>query len=297
MTNPVLHTDTQQLRQQLVEVRVELRKLIERGHFLSTTELPRITALYDMYFGELEIEKQHLAVRNAELFRRVELLTIKHARGEKITAEIVALVNEVVAKEYDRMRQRLSEAFGNANSRSIPHDAATAEMQQDELVKTYRVLVKKLHPDVAASESNIDGMWHAVQQAYQQRNTEKLKNLLTVLGADEKVDYQAMSMEDLRAELERLNTKLRIEKRRIQRMEQAEPYAFQQDLLNESWRSDHRKSLEHELAHLRQKIFESARLYKELTGSEAELRSTKPVSKEDETNADHFDTNTYFSGR
>ncbi|NQW30163.1 MAG: hypothetical protein HQ472_06600 [Ignavibacteria bacterium] len=312
MPAPILHTETQELRKQLAELRRELRNLIEEGHILSTVERPRIVSMYDMYFGELEIEKQRLAVQGAELFRRVELLTIKYTRGEKITPEIVALVDEVVTKEYDRMRQRMREAFDMSSSereRSAMENLNSPDA--DELVSTYRILVKKLHPDANGSSGDIDSMWHRVQQAYMQRNTEKLKNLLSVLGADEEPAHDIRGLEELQTEIEILKSKIRTESRKNVSVKQSEPFCFVDDLENGDWRFGHKRQLEKELAKLKSKIDESAIKYRELTGIDAVIIDGHPSAHEESTRSrdksanaqnneafnDDFKSNTYFSGR
>ena len=111
MRTPAEHPELKKLRDKCTDLRTKLKALVEEWHLLVTEERPRLTALYDDAFRDLERERQFLAVEAAELSRRVELLGVKVTRGEELDEGTIEHVNHVVDKEFGRYRQRVKEAF------------------------------------------------------------------------------------------------------------------------------------------------------------------------------------------
>jgi len=296
---PSLHPDAQRLRERATELRSALREAAERGHRMSTQERPRLLALYDELFGELERELQDLALRCAELGRRVELLTVKVARGESITPEIVDLVNKVVDKEYARFHQRLREAFDMTSSQR--EDIAQARLGAEpdtELVDMYRTAVKRLHPDVAKPSAEDAELWHRLQDAWEQRDASKLRTIVTMLGADEPdADVSAnRGIDELQRDVEQLEAKLRAEERKIRRMEGQEPFVFASEINNEAWKRNHRAELETSIAAKKKELDDHKRNYRDLAGGDiAEGTDLRP--KEDVDFNKDFRDNTYFNNR
>ncbi|MBK7034448.1 MAG: hypothetical protein IPH49_14570 [Ignavibacteria bacterium] len=147
MTLPQIHPEIEEIRSQYQTVRSDLRAAVEEWHRLSNEVRPRLNATYQHYFGELERELQFKALEGAELFRRVELLSIKIARGERLTPEIIDLVNQVVDKEYAKFNRRLREAFDmDVQQRERAAQQRVDIHDDEELVMMYRTLVKNSTP-------------------------------------------------------------------------------------------------------------------------------------------------------
>lgn len=300
METPIRHPDVERVRAHCAVLRTTLRELVEAAHVLSTVERPRLTALYDKAFGDIEGERQALAIRAAELARRVELLSVKVARGETLTRETIDLVNKVVDKEYARFRQRLREAFemtDEQRERVAKEQMRTAA--DDELVNMYRTLAKKVHPDAAGETADNLAKWQRIQEAYQQRDARQLRTLLTVLGADEAEDVvtSAWDLERWEQEERSLEAKVRMERRKLDRLKVEEPFCIAAELEDQRWIKQHRLDLETELAVRTKEIAEHLEHYAELTNGLVPPGTNVAETKEEQDFQQDFMMNTYFSGR
>ena len=300
MSAPVTHPEIERLRSRCRDLRLRLREVLEEWHVLVTIEQPRLTYRYDQVFGELERYRQRLALQGAELFRRVELLTIKATRGETITQEIVDLVNAVVDKEYARLRQRLREALDmdEADRERVARQRANT-VADDELTSMYRTLAKRLHPDKVGESEELLATWHRVQQAYQERDGGRLRTLMAVLGADEHQMpvTDAWDLERWEREEQHLSARLRMEERKLNAMKAEEPFSIAEELENEDWLIRHRHDLERDIAAKEAEISEHRKQYADLTGGKLPPRA---AVKEGEGQPDfdqEFMDNTYFGGR
>lgn len=299
MTAPIYHPDLQETKARFAEHRRRLRSAIEEWHHLATVEHPRLAALYEHHFGTLERERQQLALQCAELFRRVELLTVKATRGEVITPEVVDVVNAVVDKEYARLHQRYREAFEMTDRERQQAAAQRAESTSDgELTTMYRTLVKKLHPDAAEATEETQQAWHRVQQAYADRDVARLRTLLTVMGADDRTDEEtaSWSLERWQREEREIAARVRMEQRKLDRMKAEEPFVFAHELESPQWLVRHRAELEADLQRRRAEYVECRHRYAHLTGG-GMPPATTAADKEKAAFEQDFMENTYFGGR
>ncbi len=309
MQAPGQHLEIERLRKKCRSLRTDLRATAERWHQLSVEERPRLTGLYDSAFGQLERERQRLVLESTEIFRRVELLTIKATRGETITPEIVELVNMVVDKEYQRMRQRLRDVLDlpdidrNGSSESSDGDG--------DLVDMYRTLAKQFHPDASEESDENLAAWHRVQRAYHDRDASHLKTLLKVLGTDEKdaTEVDTWDVERWQREEQELGARLRMERRKLDRMMTQEPFSIAEQLENPEWRDRHRAEIENDIEARKAEIEKHEEKYRVLSGERRALSGERRVEsaklraenserrdENDDFNKD-FMENTYFGGR
>jgi len=294
--HPNAHPEVESLRKRCADLRATLKSTVEEYVRLTSEEHTRLMHVYDVNFGAIERMRQQLTLACAELFRRVELLSIKVARGETITPEIVVLINKVVDKEYERLYQRLSDASRLERERreaSANEYGNTAD--EAELTTMYRTLAKRLHPDAVGDDANRRREWDRVQDAYGRRNVVRLRALLaTMPGADDDLRSEG-SIDTLRAEAESLETKLRIEKRRLQRLQSQEPFSIAAELDNEAWRRRHSEELQNAVEAKRKELELHRVQYVELANAEVPLHTPAPGSDKD-FDSDFMD-NTYFGAR
>ena len=300
MSAPVTHPEIERLRSRCRDLRLRLREVLEEWHLLVTVEQPRLTHRYDQVFGALERHRQRLALQRAELFRRVELLTIKATRGETITSEIVDLVNAVVDKEYARLRQRLREALDmdETDRERIARQRANS-VADDELTSMYRTLAKRLHPDKVGESDELLATWHRVQQAYQDRDGGRLRTLMSVLGADEQhmPVTDTWNLERWEREEQQLSARLRMEERKLNAMKAEEPFSIALDLDNEDWLIRHRQDLERDITVKEAEIAEHRKHYADLTGGKVPPGTAVKDGENPPDFDQEFMENTYFGGR
>ena len=300
MTTPVLHPEIELLKSRFHETRNALRDGIEQWHVLSNEVRPRLNATYDRYFGELERELQFASLAGAEIFRRVELLSIKVARGEKLTTEIIDLINHVVNKEYARFKRRLHEAFNmDTEQRERSAQLRVDAHDDEELVKMYRTLVKKLHPDAAGESAPGTEAWHRVQNAYRDRNVSQLRSLLAFFGVGDASDLETRTWGQDRwtSEVQSLERRLHVEERKLARLKGEEPFAIEGALTDEVWREQHIAALQASIQTKLKEIDENNKHYRELTGGCVPLGSNALKSTDEQGFEEDFMKNTYFGQR
>lgn len=300
MSNLTHHPEQTELAARFAAAQRGIREALEEWHRLSTIVRPRLSAAYETYFGDLERRLQIAAVASSELARRVELLSIKVARGEHLTSEIITLINTVVDREYARYHRRLREAFDMTSDERNRAAASRIDATDDaELVNMYRSLVKKLHPDATGTDETDGTYWHRVQNAYRDRNVSQLRALLSIVGAADVDDAQTSSwdLDRWQQEVDVLERRRDVEERKLRRLRMQEPFVHETELDDETWRASHLRQLQSSLNEKEREIAEHREHYRALTGGDVPSGKDVTRTKDEQTFDEDFMKNTYFGQR
>jgi len=100
----------------------------------------------------------------------------------------------------------------SAGSKSVPSKAipSAAKPEAVRIKETYRVLVRRLHPDLRADgNADVSHFWHEVQEAYAQGNLERLEMLLALTDIQANTTGDHTSVSQMRAVLAELRRSLK----------------------------------------------------------------------------------------
>jgi hypothetical protein len=260
------HPTIRQLRKRIHECREDLLGLLDEWHYLKNVVQPRIMFVYENIFGDIEQDIQIRTRLASEIERRVELLSLKLRRGEKLNDKTIRFINTVVQKEFERYNGIRSSNNGFSEHRpsrngSSNHNGSNNrtffEIEKEkwennyEAPHLYRKLVKKLHPDVSGETEIFKKYWENVQDAYQSSNMQRLKLFWKTLCSVDERRYQDPQTEEaaLRAEIRDLEINIEAEKRKIERLKNQEPFVFEDKLSDRDW-------VRRRLHRLKEKVFQ-----------------------------------------
>jgi hypothetical protein len=291
MNAPAEHPELRTLKERCSKLKHEIRGVLEEWHKMITVQRPVLLKKYDDAFRDLEQEQQSLLLACAEIGRRVELFTIKKGRGERITQEMIDVVNDLVDREFTSYRKRLSMAF-EERPFTTPHG------DERNMVSMFRTLAKRLHPDSGATGADVE-QWHQARQAYKDRDATRLRSLLAAIGVDDEARDVNWTVEEWREEVERLDDRLGVELRKLARLKREEPFSIAEELESELWIEQRRRQFEKENTEIQRQIELHKEHYSEMVGAQApEVRSTTKVRNDQDTMSEtQFMENTYFGGR
>lgn len=260
------HPTIRQLRKRIRECREDLLGLLDEWHYLKNVVQPRIMFVYENIFGDIETDIQVRTRLASEIERRVELLSLKLRRGEKLNDKTIRFINTVVQKEFERYNGLRSSNNGyaehkpprNGNSNNGTASNRTYfDIEKEkwensyEAPHLYRKLVKKLHPDVSGETEVFKKYWENVQEAYQTSNMQRLKLFWKTLCSVDERRHQDPESEEaaLRTEIRDLEINIEAEKRKIERLKNQEPFVFEDKLSDKDW-------VRKRLHRLKEKVFQ-----------------------------------------
>jgi hypothetical protein len=129
-------------------------------------------------------------------------------------------------------------------------EGAEEEEAKDARVKTlYRVLVRRLHPDLRADASTeVSGLWHEVQEAYAAGDVAHLEILLALIDIESNGTSAQTSVSQMRATLAELERATRALEKSLLEAEGEDAWDFAQSGPNEDLRLRLERQLKSDLA-------------------------------------------------
>ena len=297
-----LHRDIIALRKALAESKVELEKLIHEHFIMKEEKKKQLHDAYDKHFNSFEIEIQRKALLNSEIQRRAELLMTKHQRGEKLTPELIALINKVVDKEFDAIKSRMRDLLVNGQQTT---NMRTPLNNHTSLSKLYKDLAKKLHPDSGADPELTKMYWLSVQRAYDSKDVHALHALHTLICVDMEYDKDKGldgTFTELQVELQNIKDLIKKEQESILHLKKQIPFCYELGLNDASWIEQHATTLKQQIKHFEHEINKANETIRLLTGNNWLLEQTTleqhdaSLKEKREYKEDFIDA-TYFSGR
>lgn len=254
----------QKLCDDIQSLRNDLHQCLEKWFYANQVKKVELLAKYDSFFRDSEITIQKKSLELSEIQRRVELLMIKVHRGEKITPEIVASINYMVDKEYERLHERMNDV-----SLSKTQLNKHKETNDSEIPKLYRLLAKKLHPDYNDVNPFTKRMWENTQYAYKHKDVRTLQSLYEILiGNNHEINNDTDSLEMLEAQKNKLEATVVYEQKKLAKLLSQEPFTLEQQLQDEIWISFQRLELQKNIDQLEYDIRQTQQRYKNIVGEE-----------------------------
>ncbi len=309
---------TEELRVRQTALLKRLSECVQEIRRVQDDVLPAIMQECDKHFRTLEIELQKVSLNAAELARREELFRTKLERGEKLTPQMITVVNAIVEKEFARMRRRFNEAFrmtSEERETAVKAHNHAALVNEQELAKMYRAIVKKLHPDKHTAEANTPHalpeepsslfaqFWHSTQNAYEHKNQRDLQTIYDLVCAGGEQEFSETNLngtlqhqEYLKAEITRLEARLRVEERKLRDLTTTEPYTLHDLLKSQTWCASEQERLKNDI-HEKQREAERSRAFLASLHADMPLPEPSPEKQHEQAFHNDFMENTYFSSR
>lgn len=267
------------LRTNLAKLKEELLCLLDDWYELVNIQQPRLEFMYESIFGDLEIELEQKSRAANELDRRVELLSWKLKKGERINKSTVEFVDMMIKREFgeDSIFDRhddtqSSQQFSTNHSSNNYHHSKDEKLKQEDIPAIYRALVKVLHPDIAGESENYKRFWNNIQVAYKERDLQRLILFKQTLCPEVEIESNGEDM--LLQEVRELESLVGKERLKIRKLRQQEPFVLEEKLNDRSWILRRKKALRDRLFQMDRKITFNHKIINSLTaGIESSTKS------------------------
>ena len=219
----------------LESLKSELAKLISERDTLENTVKKNLEALYATKIGKNEFTLFKTECEIARLKRKIELFQAKINHGEKFNA---AEIEKKLDGEYKKWEKEMSEMLEDIENKRKRLSSLMTEEDSIELQGTYRVLVKKLHPDVNPYQKDMSKLlWNRVMAAYSMSDLEELRAIKLLID-DSKDDGVIDSGPKIDAHIESIKKKIFDLLEYIKKTRSEFPFTIEDDLNDDKWVAD-----------------------------------------------------------
>lgn len=301
------HPQVDVLREEFKTLAERLVWVLEEIQNISTVINPPILEQYDKLFRAWEFRLQQKTLEAAELQRREEIFRLKQERGEIVTAQTIEVVHRIVAREFAKIRQRLEDTF--LRSKQEREEAAMQKKKKGqpapELTQQYREVVKFLHPDTRhlhrhyLTDAQKEHYWHATQEAYQNLNYKQLHEIfetVVLLSHNQHIIADnTTTQNNIEAEIRAIQHRLQVEERKLQTLQNNEPYILRNQISDNIWIQEEQQRFEREI-HEKDVIIQRSKTYLQTIYGDSGT-TINPHDSEATAFQDDFLEHTYFGNR
>ena len=197
---------------------------------------PRIVSDYAVKVGvwENKLLESQIAARRAK--RRFELAQASANRGEAVDD---VRLEAVLDGEFEQWQAQLSAAVAGYEA-ALEHQLGSRAMtpaESKELKRLYRILAKRLHPDLNPDDPERARYFELAQRAYENGNLDALRSIevATAVFGPFEADVEVEGADELNAELALLQAQLALLHEKLETLVHERPYCLGELLDDPSW--------------------------------------------------------------
>lgn len=249
------------LREKIDQQKRILLEVLEQWYYYRYVVQPRLLFEYEKVFGDLEEEIENKSCIALSLERKLELLITKVRRGMKVNRATIDGIDRTV--QYEIRSRTIAKPIPQESSSPLNKFTDGNSSNSDEFNRMYRLLVKKLHPDIVGETDLFKKFWISIQDAYKEKNFQLMRIFFKTIGESNSIAEKEDSLDllqKLEEELKELKLMIGIERRMVERMLSKEPFIFDGKFNDPKWIDDHRKNLKSRIANLDRQIDFNKRL-------------------------------------
>lgn len=237
------------LYKEYIKLRYRLIDLFEEWYLMNSSVRSRLMLNYQRHFGELEVE-----------------LIKKRKEAESIKSVIDSISDDKLNLKTNK--------FNNSNVDNIDNTIPFNNLNnQYDLSKTYKSIVKLIHPDVNEHYNENSKLWDIVQLAYKKEDYKKLKSIHELIINEEKSDYN-----NIKSKVRKLKNQIQLEEFKLEKMKSIEPFSYEFSLKDESWINNRKNEIKNEINRFERKINFRKKILDSLKGENRFLRHKSKIN-------------------
>lgn len=238
---------------QLDLLKKEFSDLFTAKNEMLTYEEPFLTARYLELIGGKKYEIYCLQVELAMQKQYLERMMVCINQNKSINLnKIEKEINDLFAEHQARIAQ---EAQTLASAKEFLKSSFLSEEEMIKIKTVYRLIVKKLHPDINPSHSEHDKeLLLKAQAAYELCDLQALNEILVAIDLPNPSAIKEMSTPDMSAYLTKMEENVSKLKQQIQELELKFPFNLRSKLANEEWIAMEQEAMETEISALKSEL-------------------------------------------
>lgn len=244
-----LTADKRELQERYLSLKKEYAELFIKKHEMQTYEENALTALYISTIGEKQHEIFYLRTQIAALKLKIELIQSYINRNEK--PELKNVDQEIRSRFADFQKKLEDDARQLAAAKEFLKTSHFSQEEFREVKDTYRIIVKRLHPDLNPNLSEYESdLFIKAQAAYHLCNLTILREILLTLDLKQDSIATLTDLSELCEISEKLEKNVIQLRKQIEEMEQSFPFIYRDELRNQEWVFNTQKKLDEDIIEL-----------------------------------------------
>jgi len=239
------------LKAEVEKLRTEISMLLLERDELRLVVCKNIETAYMLSLGSIEYKAYELHCKLLRLKRKIDLVQAKKNRQEKV---VLSAIEEQLDEEFAEYQRQLDEQINKMN-KALDHSKGRVLTDEEtkEIKKTYRNIVKALHPDLHPdiTPAQIQLFQNAVQ-AYENGDLNSLRIISEMVAEPVIPEQSENGLTILAKEKERLTRTLELIREQISEIKATYPYTMKDLVADPEKIAEKKKELEDTINELKE---------------------------------------------
>lgn len=239
------------LKAEVEKLRTEISMLLLERDELRLVVCKNIETAYMLALGSLEYKAFELHCEVLRLKRKIDLIQAKKNRQEKV---VLSAIDQQLDEEFAEYQRQLDEQINKMN-KALDHSKGRvlSEEETKEIKKTYRNIVKALHPDLHPDITPAQvQLFHNAVQAYENGDLNSLRIISEMVAEPVIPEQSENGMAILAKEKERLSKTLELIREQIAEIKTEYPYTMKDIVEDPERTAEKRTEIEETIAELKE---------------------------------------------
>jgi len=240
-----LNAEDEQLTTELKQLNAEFLDLFILHKGMVENESVILTSLYLEKLGHLQLELLHKRTRVAHLKMKMQMIQAAINRNE--TPDLAAIEKEI-SKSLENYYAEIEAQAANLERARKVLDSLLSEEETQKLKEIFRLLCKKLHPDLNPGQSEEEkDLFIEVKAAFDLQKINELQKILLYVEGFGNKKPQAATVGDKKERIERLKKNIALLREKIQQLEENFPFSMKDLIFDERFVAKSRENLQNQI--------------------------------------------------
>lgn len=230
---PAFTAENEALTKKLESLHLEFLDLFTRHKDMVENESVVLTSLYLEKIGRFQLELLEKQTEAARLKMKMNMLQAAINRNEK--PDLMAIENEINARLQKYYTQIQAQSAALDHARTVLSQLLSEEEAQ-KLKEIFRVLCKRLHPDLNPNQTvEENDLFIKVKAAYDLQRLSELQNILLYLDDANKEKLVSIPSHEKADRIQYLENQIERLKLKIDELKQSFPFNFETLIFDETY--------------------------------------------------------------
>lgn len=251
-TLPVFTSENEELTARLEQLRLKFLELYTRHKDMVENDYVILTSVYLEKLGHLQLELLEKQTEASRLKMKMNMIQAAINRDEK--PDLWAIDHEISLRLQSYYAKIKEQSAALDESKKILSSLLSEEETQ-KLKEVFRVLCKRLHPDLNPDQTEEEkDLFIKVKAAYDLQKLAELQNILLYLNDSDKENLSTVSCNDKAERIKHIEENISVLKDKVVLLEQSFPFNIKDLIADETYIAARQEELRSQIKEAEEEI-------------------------------------------
>lgn len=249
---PTITPENERLNAELRRLQAEFLEVFTRHNDMVENQSAVLTSIYLEMLGHLQLELLEKQTEASRLKMKMQMIQAALNRNEKPDLDMIDFEIDLKLQEY---YQQIRQQADDLDKAKKVLSSLLSEEEAIALKEIFRLLCKRLHPDVNPNQSEYEkDLFIRVKAAYDRNALAELQDILLSLDESGMEDIDHVAANEKEARIQHLTEQIEKLTSKIELLKQSFPFNIEHQILDKEYIKETQQSLREQIIQAQEEI-------------------------------------------